>query len=82
MRTNIEIDDHLMDSVLNSGLYKTKKEAVEAGLTLLKHRNAQLELLSLKGKVSFFDTEHESKPYIIKELPVSFVAEESIKPWS
>ena len=77
MRTNIEIDDELMDSVLNSGLYKTKKEAVEAGLRLLKYRNAQTELLNWSGKVSFFDNEPTSIPYKIEELPHSFVAEES-----
>jgi len=77
MRTNIEIDDNLMESVLNSGLYKTKKEAVEAGLTLLKYRNAQAELLNWSGKVSFFDNEPLSIPYSVEELPHSFVAEES-----
>ncbi len=77
MRTNIEIDDNLMESVLNSGLYKTKKEAVEAGLTLLKYRNAQTELLNWCGKISFFDNEPAPIPYTIEVLPHSFVAEES-----
>ena len=58
-------------------MYKTKKEAVEAGLRLLKYRNAQTELLNWSGKVSFFDNEPASIPYTIEELPHSFVAEES-----
>jgi Arc/MetJ family transcription regulator len=32
MRTNIEIDDALMAQALKAGPFKTKKEAVEAGL--------------------------------------------------
>lgn len=55
MRTNIDIDDDLMEAVLATGLYKSKKEAVEAGLTLLKHKNAQLELINYFGKIEFFD---------------------------
>jgi len=35
MRTNIDIDDELMAAALEAGPYKTKKEAVEAGLKLL-----------------------------------------------
>ena len=34
MRTNIDIDE-LMAAALEAGPYKTKKEAVEAGLKLL-----------------------------------------------
>ncbi|TNE73716.1 type II toxin-antitoxin system VapB family antitoxin [bacterium] len=63
MRTNIEIDDSLMDSILESGHYSTKKDAVEAGLRLLKHKIAQLELLKLRGKVEFFsDSDYSTYP--------------------
>jgi Arc/MetJ family transcription regulator len=55
MRTNIDIDDELMSTILESGLYHTKKDAVEAGLTLLKHKIAQLELIKMRGMVTFFD---------------------------
>lgn len=55
MRTNIDIDDELMNTILASGLYHTKKDAVEAGLTLLKHKIAQLELIKMRGMVTFFD---------------------------
>ena len=35
MRTNIEIDDQLMANAMEAGGYKTKREAVEAGLRLI-----------------------------------------------
>ena len=53
MRTNIEIDDRLMSEVLAAGPYKTKKEAVEAGLVLLKRQAAMRELAKMGGSVSW-----------------------------
>ena len=53
MRTNIEIDDDLMSDALAAGPFKTKKEAVEAGLTLLKRQAAMRELLKMGGTVSW-----------------------------
>ena len=35
MRTNIVIDDQLMNAAIKSGNYHSKKEAVEEGLKLL-----------------------------------------------
>ena len=35
MRTNIDIDDVLLDAAMRAGPYTTKKDAVEAGLKLL-----------------------------------------------
>ena len=40
MRTNIEIDDDLMAKAMQAGPYKTKKDAVEAGLKLLARQAA------------------------------------------
>jgi Arc/MetJ family transcription regulator len=51
MRTNIEIDDKLMDYVMASGEFKTKREAVEAGLKLIKRRMVYDGLLALRGKL-------------------------------
>lgn len=80
MRTNVEIDDSLMDSVLASGHYKTKKDAVEAGLKLLKHTIANKELLKLRGKISFFDDVDEVSDmypkYISDPTEILKVAEE------
>ncbi len=51
MRTNIEIDDKLMAYVMATGDYKTKREAVEAGLQLIKRRKVYDGLLALRGKL-------------------------------
>ena len=53
MRTNIEIDDELMAEAMAAGPYKTKREAVEAGLTLVKRQAAYRALLQLEGKVQW-----------------------------
>jgi Arc/MetJ family transcription regulator len=51
MRTNIEIDDDLMNQAMKAGPYKTKKEAVEAGLKLLARQAAYREILKWEGKL-------------------------------
>jgi Arc/MetJ family transcription regulator len=51
MRTNIEIDDELMAAAMAAGRFKTKREAVEAGLALVKRQAAYSELLKLRGKL-------------------------------
>ncbi|MEM9375222.1 MAG: type II toxin-antitoxin system VapB family antitoxin [Pseudomonadota bacterium] len=53
MRTNIEIDDALMTEALKIGDYKTKKEAVEAGLKLLVQTRKQAGLKDLRGALSW-----------------------------
>jgi Arc/MetJ family transcription regulator len=53
MRTNIEIDDALMDQAMKAGPYKTKKDAVEAGLKLLARQAAYREILKWKGKLKW-----------------------------
>lgn len=51
MRTNIEIDDELMADAMAAGPFKTKKEAVEAGLALVKRQATYKEILKLEGKL-------------------------------
>jgi Arc/MetJ family transcription regulator len=52
MRTNIVIDDELMDQVLKATGIKTKREAVERGLRLLLQRAEQVEKIrALRGKI-------------------------------
>ena len=51
MRTNIDIDDDLMASAMQAGPYKTKKDAVEAGLKLLARQAAYREILKWEGKL-------------------------------
>ncbi len=53
MRTNIEIDDKLMDYVMATGEFKTKREAVEAGLQLIKRRRGYAGLRALRGKLQW-----------------------------
>lgn len=61
MRTNIDIDDELMSAAMAAGPYKTKKEAVEAGLALLKRQAAYREILKWKGKLQWGWDEHEQR---------------------
>ncbi|MES9990077.1 MAG: type II toxin-antitoxin system VapB family antitoxin [Candidatus Thiodiazotropha endolucinida] len=51
MRTNIEIDDKLMDDVLKATGLKTKKDAVELGLKTLIRLNKQKNIKKLRGKL-------------------------------
>jgi Arc/MetJ family transcription regulator len=50
MRTNIVIDDDLMDEALKVSRLKTKKDAVEEGLKLLVQRKKQENIKDLRGK--------------------------------
>ena len=60
MRTNIDIDDQLMDEAMAAGPFKTKKEAVEAGLKLLRRQAAYREVLKWGGKLPWgWDEEEE-----------------------
>ncbi|MBL8361292.1 MAG: type II toxin-antitoxin system VapB family antitoxin [Rubrivivax sp.] len=53
MRTNIDIDEGLMEQALKAGPYKTKKDAVEAGLKLLARQAAYREILKWRGKLKW-----------------------------
>lgn len=57
MRTNIEIDDQLMNFVMATGDFKTKREAVEAGLKLIKRRKAYDALLAARGTLLWDDSD-------------------------
>jgi antitoxin ParD1/3/4 len=51
MRTNIDIDDATLDAAMRAGAFKTKKDAVEAGLKLLARQAAYREILKWEGKL-------------------------------
>lgn len=51
MRTNIEIDDHLMRQAMRSSRSRTKRATVEAGLRLLIETRAQVSVRRLRGKI-------------------------------
>ena len=53
MRTNIVIDESLMNDALKATGLKTKKEAVEQGLKLLVKRNKQRNIRKFRGKLSW-----------------------------
>jgi Arc/MetJ family transcription regulator len=51
MRTNVVIDDDLMNEALKVSGLKTKKDAVEEGLKLLVQRRKQESIKDLRGKL-------------------------------
>ena len=51
MRTNIVIDDALMQDVLNATGLKTKREAVELGLKTLLRLKKQEHIKTFRGKL-------------------------------
>lgn len=51
MRTNIIIDDQLMQDALRLGGFKTKKEAVEEALRLLIRLKQQEQIREYRGKL-------------------------------
>lgn len=53
MRTNIEIDDKLMNDVMKATGLKTKKDAVELGLKTLIRLNKQGNIKKLRGKMQW-----------------------------
>lgn len=53
MRTNVVIDDDLMESALKASGLKTKKDAIEEGLKLLVQVKSQKEIRHFRGKLKW-----------------------------
>jgi Arc/MetJ family transcription regulator len=53
MRTNIVIDDKLMQVTLRTTGIKTKRQAVEEGLRILLRLSRQSQLRQFRGKLSW-----------------------------
>jgi len=53
MRTNVVINDHLMESALKASGLKTKKDAIEEGLKLLVQVKSQKEIKRYRGKLKW-----------------------------
>ena len=53
MRTNIVIDDELMNEAMNLSKLKTKKAVVETGLKLLVQIKKQELIKDLRGKLKW-----------------------------
>ena len=61
MRTNIEIDDQLVDQAMRSSGARTKRAVVEAGLRLLVKTHSQSAIRKLRGKVRWEGDLSESR---------------------
>ena len=55
MRTNIDINDNLIQDAMNLSGSKTKKEVVELALSEFVRRRTQKNLAELRGKITFAD---------------------------
>lgn len=53
MRTNVVIDDQLMDEALKLSGLRTKKAAIEAGLRLLVKFSRQEKVKNFRGKLEW-----------------------------
>lgn len=53
MRTNIDLDDKLIEDVMRLSGLKTKKEAVHRALLEYVQNHSQKDILVLEGKVKF-----------------------------
>ena len=51
MRTNIVIDDHLLERAMRATGAKTKREVVELGLAALVRLKEQEDIRGLRGKL-------------------------------
>jgi Arc/MetJ family transcription regulator len=61
MRTNIEIDDQLIQQAMRSTGARTKKAVVEAALRLLVRTQGQTGIRQLRGKVRWHGDLDESR---------------------
>jgi Arc/MetJ family transcription regulator len=55
MRTNIEIDEKLMDEIIEKTSLKTKREIVHAALKEFLQKLKREELASMGGKVNWIE---------------------------
>jgi len=53
MRTNVVIDDELMESALKVSGLKTKKDVIEEGLKLLVQVKSQKKIKGFRGKLKW-----------------------------
>ena len=53
MRTNIVVDDKLMQGAMRATGLSTKRAVVEAGLRLLVEMKAQTTIRSLRGRIKW-----------------------------
>ena len=61
MRTNIDIDDHLMRDAMRTSGARTKRAVVEEALRLLVRTREQGAIRRLRGKVAWEGALHVSR---------------------
>jgi Arc/MetJ family transcription regulator len=69
VRTNIVIDDRLIERALRATGLKTKRAAVEAGLQLLIDVKGQAGLRRLRGKVAWEGNLSEMRAGRVRTAP-------------
>jgi len=68
MRTNIVIDDRLMDEAMKKAGLKTKRAAVEAGLRLLIQVKSQARVRRLRGRIRWSGDLNEMRAGRVQEI--------------
>ena len=68
MRTNIVIDEGLLDKAIQATGLKTKREVVEAGLQMLVEVHGQRGLRRLRGKVDWEGDLARSRSNRVREI--------------
>ncbi|MEY4910783.1 MAG: hypothetical protein RL761_446 [Pseudomonadota bacterium] len=63
MRTNIVIEDNIMQAAMQAGGFRTKKDAVEAGLQLIARKAVYERIRALRGKISWTDDDPKNDLY-------------------
>ena len=67
MRTNIELDDALVERAMRSSGARTKRAVVEAALQLLVKTHEQSAFRKLRGKVEWVGNLNESRVGRVRE---------------
>ena len=67
MRTNIVIDERLMQQAMRRSGARTKRAAVEAGLLLLAQTHGQGSIRRLRGKVDWEGDLNQSRLTRVRE---------------
>jgi Arc/MetJ family transcription regulator len=67
MRTNIEMDDALVERAMRSSGARTKRAVVEAALQLLVKTHEQSAIRRLRGKVAWEGNLNESRLGRVRE---------------
>ncbi len=78
MRTNIVIDDQLMADAMAAGGFKTKKEAVEEGLRLIKRRKAYAAIRAARGTLHWDDSDEAWAKYRAEKAAAASAAQQAL----